>query len=97
MLHLANIHSLTDFQRNTRRHLLQLRKSGKPEVLTVNGTAEIVVQSAASYQKVLDELELLETLKGIRRGLEQAKRGKGRPMRAFLKQLAREHGTELDP
>lgn len=92
---LSDIHSLSEFQRNTREHILHLKKSGKPLVLTVNGQAEVVVQSAEAYQKLLDDQELLESIRGISRGLEQAKRGEGRPMREFLESLAKEHGIKL--
>lgn len=92
---LSDIHSLSEFQRNTREHIQHLKQSGKPLVLTVNGQAEVVVQSAEAYQKLLDDQELLESIRGISRGLEQAKRGEGRPMREFLESLAKEHGITL--
>ena len=47
MIQLADIHSLSDFQRNTKEHLQRLKRSGRPEVLTVNGKAEVVVQDDA--------------------------------------------------
>ncbi len=46
---LSDIHSLSDFQRNTREHIRKLKKSGKPAELTVKGQAEVVVQSAEAY------------------------------------------------
>ncbi|MGA2582880.1 MAG: type II toxin-antitoxin system Phd/YefM family antitoxin [Tepidisphaeraceae bacterium] len=95
MLDLNDIHPVTDFNRNTKEHIQRLKQTGKPEVLTVNGQAEIVVQSAEAYQKLLEAAELSETLAGIRRGLEQAKRGEGRPMREFIQKLAEKHGLSL--
>lgn len=95
MIDLANVHALSDFQRNTKKHIRRLKASGKPAVLTVNGQAEVVIQSAESYQKLLRDQELLESLRSISRGLEQAKRGEGRPMRQFLEELAKEHGISL--
>lgn len=92
---IGQIHSLSDFQRNTRRHINTLKKSGKPSILTVNGQAEVVVQSPAAYQKLLDDHELLETIRGISRGLEQAKRGESRPMRDVLQEIALKHGISL--
>ena len=92
---LSNIHSLSDFQRNTRDHIRKLKKSGKPAVLTVNGEAEVVVQSAQAYQRLLDDQELLQNIRSIGLGLEQAKRGEGRSMREFLATLAQEHGMKL--
>ena len=94
-LDLANIHSLSDFQRNAKDHIRKLKASGKPAILTVNGEAEVVVQSAAAYQKLLDDRELLDSIRGISRGLEQAKRGEGRPMREFLETLGKGHGISL--
>jgi PHD/YefM family antitoxin component YafN of YafNO toxin-antitoxin module len=91
-LNLSSIYSLSDFQRNTREHIRKLKKSGKPLLLTVNGHAEVVVQSAEAYQKLLDDRELLEGIRSVSRGLEQAKRGEGRPMREFLEEIAKERG-----
>ena len=94
-LDLVNIHSLSDFQRNAKDHIRKLKESGKPAVLTVNGEAEVVVQSAEAYQKLLDDRALLDSIRSISRGLEQAKRGEGRAMREFLEALAIEHGISL--
>jgi prevent-host-death family protein len=76
MIDLNEIHSLTEFQRNTKEHLERLKKSGKPQVLTVNGKAEVVVQDVQSYQLLLEEIDKLEALAGIRRGLEEVENGK---------------------
>jgi len=95
MIELGNIHALSDFQRNSKAYIRELKQSGKPKVLTVNGQAEVVIQSAKSYQKLLEDQQLLETIRGISRGLDQAKRGEGRPMRAVLRELAEKHGIAL--
>jgi prevent-host-death family protein len=55
-----DIGSLTDFNRNTKAHLKRLRRTGRPELLTVNGKAEVVVQSASAYQKLINLLEKLK-------------------------------------
>ncbi len=90
-----NIHALSAFQRNSKGFIRKLKQSGRPAVLTVNGEAEVVVQSAEAYQKLLESHELLERLRGISRGLDQAKRGEGRPLRSLLHELAKEHGLSL--
>jgi prevent-host-death family protein len=82
-----DIHSLTDFKRNTTEFLQRLKRTKHPLVLTVNGKAELVVQDAESYQKLLDAVELLETLKGIKLGLEQIEQGKGKKAEDFFNQL----------
>jgi len=69
MIDLKNIHSLSDFQRNTREHLARLKETGQPEVLTVYGQAEVVVQSAEAYQRLLDLARNAAAIVGIQRGL----------------------------
>jgi len=92
---LSDIHSLSEFQRNTRQHIQYLKKSGKPLVLTINGQAEVVMQSAEAYQRLLDDQVLLESIRDASRGVEQARRGEGRSMREFLEALAKEHRIAL--
>lgn len=76
MIDLANIRSLSDFQRNTKEHLQRLKDTGKPEVLTVNGQAEIVVQSAAAYQKLLELADLADSVKILKERITAADAGK---------------------
>ena len=94
-LNLTDIYSLSDFQRNTRDRITKLKESGNPAVLTVNGQAEVVIQSAEAYQKLIEDQQALESIRSIGRGLEQARRKEGRPMREFLEALAGEHGFSL--
>jgi prevent-host-death family protein len=75
-----DIHPLTDFKRRTPEFLRQLKESGHPLVLTVNGKAEIVVQDAKSYQRLLDLAERLETIDAVKEGLASIDKGKGKPM-----------------
>ncbi|MDT8369791.1 MAG: type II toxin-antitoxin system Phd/YefM family antitoxin [Longimicrobiales bacterium] len=77
MVKAGDIYSLSDFQRKTREHVDRLKKSGRPEVLTVHGRAELVVQDAESYQALLDALERAEALAGVRAGLDSVDRGGG--------------------
>lgn len=49
MIDLKDIYSLSEFQRNTRAHVEHLKQTGRPEVLTVHGQAELVVQHAEAY------------------------------------------------
>jgi prevent-host-death family protein len=82
-----DIHSLTDFKRNTTEFLQRIKETRHPLVLTVNGKAELVVQDAESYQELLEAAELVETLKGIKLGLEQMQEGKGKKAEDFLNEL----------
>ena len=75
-----DIHPLTDFKRKTSDFLRQLKETGNPVVLTINGKAELVVQDAASYQRLFDLAERLETIQAVKEGIASADRGEGRPV-----------------
>lgn len=87
MFRLDDIHSLTDFQRKTREHLERLKETGRPEVLTLHGEAEVVVQDADAYQELLDRLERAEAIAGIREGLASMERGEGRPVEEVVEAI----------
>ncbi len=71
------INSLSNFKRNTGEFIEQLKETGKPIVLTINGKAELVVQDAGSYQKILEMTERLETIEALKPAIEEMKAGKG--------------------
>ena len=85
MIALEDIRSLTDFQRNTKSHLKRLKSTGRPEVLTVNGKAELIVQNAAAYE------DMIEAIRGIQRGLDSMAEGKGEPARKVLDRIRANH------
>lgn len=89
MIDLNEIHSLTDFQRNTKTYIDRLKETGKPQVLTVNGKAEIVVQDAESYQKLLEDIDRLESVAAIKLGLEEVRQGKTRPANEVFESMRR--------
>lgn len=73
---LTGVHSLTDFKRNTAEFRDRLKSTGRPEVLTVDGRADLVVQDVAAYQSVLNELDRLQAIDGIRRALLDVEKGR---------------------
>jgi len=91
MIKLEDIHSLSDFQRNAKAHVLRLKETGQPEVLTVNGKAELVVLAAETFQRLTDKVERAEAVEGIRRGLAEAKAGKGRPIGEAIEAIRKKH------
>jgi prevent-host-death family protein len=84
-----DIHPLTDFKRHTPEFLRQLKESGHPLVLTVNGKAEIVVQDAKSYQRLLALAERLETIEAVKEGMASIDKGAGRSMDDVFDELER--------
>ena len=90
-----DIHSLTDFKKNTPEFLRQLKDTGEPVVLTINGKAELVVQDAASYQKLIDLAEEARVVEGIRRGLEDLKAGRAISLDDFKEHVRKTHGISV--
>ncbi len=88
------IDSLSNFKRNTADFLKQLKRSGKPVVLTINGKAELVVQDAASYQRLLEITERLETIEALRPAIEEMKRGGGEPIENLQETISTDEWIE---
>jgi prevent-host-death family protein len=82
-----DIQSLSTFKRNTNDLISQMKKSGSPMILTVNGKAEIVVQDAISYQQLLEKIDRLETMLGIQKGLADVKQGNTQSLEDFIKEV----------
>lgn len=88
MLNLTrDINSLSSFKRDTSRFINQMKETGNPVVLTVNGKAELIVQDAESYQKMLDRLDRLEAIAGIKQGLTDVKAGRTQSLDDFAQEM----------
>ena len=91
MLDIAkDIQSLSHFKRNTADLMKQMKESGNPVVLTVNGKAEIVVQDAAAYQRLIDLAEKAEMMEFLREAKADADAGRTVPAREFLESLGQQ-------
>jgi prevent-host-death family protein len=88
-----DIHSLTDFKKNTSEFVNQLKQTGEPVVLTINGKAELVVQDAA-YQKLRQAAEEARVLEGIRRGIEDMHAGRTISLDEFKEHARTRHGIQ---
>ena len=86
-----DIHSLSNFKRRTAEFLARMKKSGHPVVLTVNGTAELVVQDAASYQRLLERAERAEMMEFLLESCADIEAGRTEPALEALERLARKH------
>ncbi len=91
MLDAREIYPLSDFQRNAKQFIEQLQESHKPIVLTVNGKASIIIQDAASYQELLDELTVFRSATVIRQGMAEAAAGQDRDAVEALEELRVKH------
>ena len=87
-----DIQSLTTFRRRSGDFMKQLKKSGRPVVLTVKGKAQAVVLDAGAYQRLLDIAARADAREGIRQGLEQSKQGQGRDAEEFFAEFEAANG-----
>lgn len=92
-LRIKDIRSVTDFQRNARTHVARLKKTKAPMVLTVNGSAAIVVQDAATYQDLIDRIDELEYerefVAAVNEGLRDVAEGRVYPVNEAFEELER--------
>lgn len=87
MSNLKDTESLAAFKRNTTEYVKKIKKSGKPLVLTIHGRAEIIVQDAESYQRMLELIDRAETIEAVREGLESARQEKTMSLDQFDKEM----------
>lgn len=90
----TDIQSLSTFKRNTNEMITQMKETGNPIVLTINGKAELVVQDADSYQQLLDTIEHLETIIGIKKGLKDVATGNVQSLDEFIQEMQKKHGIQ---
>src|SRR5947207_15981781 len=88
----TDIQPLTTFRRRSAKFLKQIKKSKRPVVLTVNGKAAAVIQDAEAYQRLLDIAAQADSREGIRQGLEDARKGRTRPVEEFFREFEAAYG-----
>jgi prevent-host-death family protein len=95
MIGLKDIKSITAFKRNTREYIKKMKKSGNPLILTVKGKAELIVQDAASYQRMIETIDRFETIEALREGMESVRQGKTMSLDKFDKRMRKNiHATK---
>ena len=66
------MHSLSDFVRDPKAHVARLKETKTPEVLTVNGRAEIVMLDTETYESLMERLHHMEEVSAVRAIVRQA-------------------------
>jgi prevent-host-death family protein len=82
-----DIDSLSNFKRKTAEFLRQMKETGHPVVLTINGKAELVVEDTASYQKLTELAEQAEQMAITRQAVAEMRSGQGRPAEEMLAEM----------
>lgn len=91
-----DIQSLSVFKRDSAKFLEQMKKTGAPIVLTVNGKAAAVVHDPDSYQEYLREKDRQDTIASVRRGIADAKAGRVTEAEVFFREFEEKYGILSD-
>jgi prevent-host-death family protein len=95
MIDIANdIQSLSTFKRETTKLAARLKQTGQPIVLTVNGKAEMVVQDAAAYQRLLERAALAERAEMaafLKKSRDDIEKRRTLPAKKFLESLGKKN------
>ncbi len=83
MIHPSDIHTLTDFKRNSTTHIEQLESTGRPQVLTVEGRPKVVVLGVEAYERLAELADRTDAIEGIRRGLADLAAGRDMSLDEF--------------
>lgn len=79
---------ISELKKNTKKILQQIRKTGRPVILTVNGKADSVLIDVENYEKQLRAANLSKLLLEAERDVAEQKT---RPMKSFLEELKGAH------
>jgi PHD/YefM family antitoxin component YafN of YafNO toxin-antitoxin module len=86
-----HVHSLSDFKRETAKFRIRLKKTGNPVVLTIHGKAEMIVQDAASYQRLLERAQRAEMMEFLDESQADVEAGRTLPAIEALEELAKKY------
>lgn len=90
MFHSSDIYTVTDFSRKPAEHIKRLNESKRPEILTVNGKAAVVIQDAESYEKMAVLADYADSILNIRQALSE----EGRSLKDFTQEFAAKYGIK---
>ena len=91
MIRPSDIHSISDFSRNTKKFVDQVSKSKHPVAITVNGKARVVLQDAQEYEAQRDQLYRYQLELAIEKGEADIKAGRTKSAEEVFTNLAKKY------
>lgn len=85
-----DIQSLSVFKRDTSKFLKQMKETGEPLILTVNGKPAAVVIDPEDFE-LMQERERIATIAAVNRGLADFEAGRITEAEAFFKDFEERH------
>ncbi len=96
MFNLAkDIHSITNFKRNSGPILNRVIENKSPAVLTLNGSSSVVVVDVDSYQNLIEIANKIKILQSVEIGITQIKQGKLTPGEKVFANLKKMHTEKM--
>ena len=92
----GDITSFTDFRAHLRNHLDERKATSRPLFVTTNGETEAVVLSPAALDELMDQAELAKSLAVLDGSMEDARAGRGQPLKQAVREIAAELGLSLN-
>jgi len=92
MIDPAAVCSVKEFKKKAMEHTATLKDSRTPLVLTVDGSAELVVQGAVGYQEMVDRIAELELVAEVKNELASRSSSGTQPAEKALAELGLKHG-----
>jgi prevent-host-death family protein len=87
-----DIQPLTTFRNNSVKMMKQLKQTGRPIVLTVNGKPEATLLSAEEYQRLADLAAQGSVEEAIRQGRADVAAGRTLPVQEAFAKFRKKHG-----
>jgi prevent-host-death family protein len=87
-----DIQPLTTFRNNSVKMMKQLKKTGRPIILTVNGKAEATLLSAQEYQRLADLAAQGSVEEAIRQGRADVAAGRALHVEEAFAKFREKHG-----
>jgi PHD/YefM family antitoxin component YafN of YafNO toxin-antitoxin module len=91
-----DIQSLSVFKRDSAKFLKQMKKTGEPILLTVNGKAAAVIHDPDTYQEYLRKKDWQDTIEGIKRGRSDFAAGRFTEAEQFFREFEAKYGIDPD-
>ena len=90
MLTTSDIYPVSDFNRKPSEHIKRMQETKKPEVLTVNGKAAVVMIDPESYDQLAQDAALLQTINNIRLAKTEYEAGNSKSIQQVFSELKSE-------
>lgn len=86
-----DIQSLSVFKRDSGKFIRQMKKTGEPIVLTVNGKAAAIVHDPDSYEEYVRDKDRRDMIASVKRGIDDMKAGRTRPADEVFREFEKKY------